>query len=50
VAAEHAIDRLRDANGEALNAAPQSNVSIRFKKEVDVIALNAEVDDAEPVP
>ena len=50
VAAKHAIDRFGDANGEALNAAPQANVSIRFEEEVDVIALNAEVDDAEPLP
>jgi hypothetical protein len=49
VAAERTINRLCHANGEALNAASQSNVSVRFEKEVDVIALNAEMDDAEPV-
>jgi hypothetical protein len=49
VAAQRTIDRLGDANREALNAASQSNVSVRFEKKVDVIALNAEVDDAEPV-
>ena len=49
VAAQRTIDRLGDANREALNAASQSNVSVRLEKEVDVIALNAEMDDAEPV-
>ena len=43
MAAQRTIDRLGDANREPLTAASQSNVSVRFEKEVDVIALNAEV-------
>lgn len=47
VAAKGAIDCLRHANGEALDAATQSRVSVRFDEDVDMIALHAELQKPE---
>jgi hypothetical protein len=50
VAAEHPVDRLGDANPEALNAAPERIGRVRFQEEMDVVSLDTVVEQAEPVP
>ena len=50
VAAEHPVDRLGDANREALNAAPERIGRVRFQEEMDVVSLDTVVEQAEPVP
>jgi hypothetical protein len=47
VATEHAVDCLGDADGEPLESARESYGRVRFDQQVQVIALDAEVDDAE---
>jgi hypothetical protein len=47
VATEHAVDGFGDANSEPLEPARESCGRVRFDEQVQVIALDAEVDDAE---
>jgi len=49
VAVERAVDALRDANRQSLDAATQTGVSIRFDEQMDVIVLNAEVEHPESI-
>ena len=47
VATERTIDCLGDANREALDPAPQRQMSFRFDEQVNVVVLNAVVKQAE---
>jgi hypothetical protein len=49
-ASERTIDGPRDTNGETANTADESVAVVRLRDQVQVIVLNAEVDDAEAVP
>ena len=46
-AAEQAIDRLRHANDESLDAAAERGAAVGFEEQVHVIVLHAEVENAE---
>ena len=47
---EHAVDGPCQANGESLETADQRRVPVRFDQQVDVIVLNAELEDPEACP
>jgi hypothetical protein len=49
-AAERAIDRLRNANGEPLKTAAQCSRTVRLDEQMDVIPLHTEVNEAESSP
>ncbi len=49
VHSERAIHRTREANRESLRAARERVRVVRFDDQVNVIALNGELDDAEPL-
>ena len=49
VTVKHAIDALRDANCQPLDAAAKADVSIGFDEEMHVIALNAELEYPESI-
>src|SRR5262245_29837591 len=49
-AAEQAIDRLRDADRQPLDTAAQRGQPVAFEDQVDVIALDAELDESEAFP
>jgi hypothetical protein len=46
-AMERPVDRLRDADREALDPAPERHRVVTFDEQVDVIALNAELQQPE---
>src|SRR5262249_57649626 len=46
--AERAIDRLGDANGEALKTTPEEDTAVGFDEKMNVIRLNAEMQQAKP--
>src|SRR5689334_17576325 len=52
LAAHQGIERLGDAHAEALHGAAETLVAVRFQHDVDVIALDAELDQtaSEPRP
>jgi hypothetical protein len=41
--AQHAVDRLRDANGQSLTATRQAARLVGLDEQVDVVRLNAEL-------
>lgn len=45
--AEHAVDRLGDADGESLDPAPERRRGVRLDHQMHVIVLDRERDDAE---
>jgi hypothetical protein len=48
-APERAVDGLGDANGETLNATSETRGRVRFNEQMHVIALDAELENPEPV-
>ena len=49
LAIQESVDVARDADGDAAEAGGQSSLVARFDDEVEVIALNGEVDDPEAI-